>query len=627
MRLSQVCRSFVRHPLFLPVLAASVAVAPLSAGVPGFFTQGDLIITRSVYQATGQAANIVAGSPLPYGGVAVAGTTGGPYPNVFLNDGVDASFGVTSPILVDEMTPTGTLVRTFDVPTNLMVNSFSSKSEMAINLSQDGSAFTFVGYAAPLGQLDVSNSNTPNHVDPTNLVTSAVARVVGQLDLDGTFMATPFDGYSGNNGRAAVLTKDGQYLIAGNAGNGSGTEPINIIDNTGVQIGTPGGPAETTVIGMPTSVCVLPTTTVPLPAEPKNGCQFGFAVQLPPLGDAADKSGKDDNFRSTTVFNNTLYVTKGSGSNGVDTVFQVGAQGSVPTLLADASTTPITIVPGFPTTFPTSSAANRYPFATWFANATTLYVADEGNGNALPYVPDPGAGLEKWTLNTTTGIWSLAYTLQAGLNLGVPYAVPNNPTSGPNIYPNPFTDGLRQLTGRVNRDGTVTLYAVTSTVSTAGDQGADPNKIVAITDNLSFTTATQAAAAEETFTTVRSAVYGEVLRGVAIAGPYLEIHRLTPTPASLWPPNHKFVPVTINVDVEDIVDASPSCKITAITSNEGTSADYRITGALTADLLADRDGSGGDRFYRLTVSCSDNRDNTETRHVDVIVPHDQGGGR
>lgn len=625
MRLSPVRRSFLRHPLFLPVLAATVAVAPLSAGVPGFFAQGDLIVTRSVYQATGQAAAIVAGTALPYGGTAVAGTTGGPYPNVFQNDTVDGSFGVTSPIFVDEMTPSGTLVRTFDVPTNQMVNSFSSKSEMAINLSQDGTAFTFVGYAAPLGQLDVSNSNTPNHVDPTNLVTSAVQRVVGQLDLDGTFMATPFDGYSGNNGRAAVLTKDGQYLIAGNAGNGSGTEPLDIIDNTGVQIGTPGGPAETTVVGMPTSVCVLSPPSPP-PTEPKNGCQFGFSTQS--LGDAADKSGKDDNFRSTTVFNNTLYVTKGSGSNGIDTVFQVGAEGSVPTLLSDASTTPITIVPGFPTTFPTSSSANRYPFATWFANATTMYVADEGSGAAAPYVADLGAGLEKWTLNTTTGIWSLAYTLQAGLNLGVPYAVPNNPTTGPNIYPNPFTDGLRQIVGRVNRDGkTVTLYAVTSTVSTAGDQGADPNKIVAITDNLSFTTAAQAAAAEETFTTVRSAVYGEVLRGVAIAGPYLEIHHATPTPAILWPPNHKFVSVTINVDAEDIVDASPSCKITAITSNEGTSADDRITGALTADLLADRDGSGGDRFYRLTVSCSDSRDNTATRHVDVIVPHDQGGGR
>ncbi len=38
-----------------------------------------------------------------------------------------------------------------------------------------------------------------------------------------------------------------------------------------------------------------------------------------------------------------------------------------------------------------------------------------------------------------------------------------------------------------------TLYAVTSTVRGSGDQGADPNQLVAITDGLGFTTATQAA--------------------------------------------------------------------------------------------------------------------------------------
>ena len=38
----------------------------------------------------------------------------------------------------------------------------------------------------------------------------------------------------------------------------------------------------------------------------------------------------------------------------------------------------------------------------------------------------------------------------------------------------PATDGLRNITGRVNRDGTVSIWAITSTVSGSGDQGADP---------------------------------------------------------------------------------------------------------------------------------------------------------
>jgi hypothetical protein len=74
----------------------------------------------------------------------------------------------------------------------------------------------------------------------------------------------------------------------------------------------------------------------------------------------------------------------------------------------------------------------------------------------------------------------------------------------------PATDGLRNLTGRVNRNGTVTIWAVSSTVSGNGDQDADPNKLVAITDDPRATTLPAA----ESFGTVRAAGYGEVLRGV-----------------------------------------------------------------------------------------------------------------
>jgi hypothetical protein len=63
----------------------------------------------------------------------------------------------------------------------------------------------------------------------------------------------------------------------------------------------------------------------------------------------------------------------------------------------------------------------------------------------------------------------------------------------------------------VNRDGTATIWAVTSTVSGGGDQGADPNKLVEITDPLAAT----GPAAGESFRTVRSARFAEVLRGVS----------------------------------------------------------------------------------------------------------------
>ncbi len=75
------------------------------------------------------------------------------------------------------------------------------------------------------------------------------------------------------------------------------------------------------------------------------------------------------------------------------------------------------------------------------------------------------------------------------------------------------TVGLRNLTGVVNGDQ-VTLWATTSTSSTSGDNGANPNKVVVITDQLSATTATAAVAAES-FKTVVGPTYGTAYRGVA----------------------------------------------------------------------------------------------------------------
>ena len=78
---------------------------------------------------------------------------------------------------------------------------------------------------------------------------------------------------------------------------------------------------------------------------------------------------------------------------------------------------------------------------------------------------------------------------------------------------NPATDGLRNITGRNNGDGTVTVWVITSTISASGDQGADPNKLVSVTDVLDNTdpSITQF----EPFTNIYSAAYGEVLRGVS----------------------------------------------------------------------------------------------------------------
>ena len=198
-----------------------------------------------------------------------------------------------------------------------------------------------------------------------------------------------------------------------------------------------------------------------------------------------------------------------------------------PTLLQTEGVTPynMCVLSGFPTKLKSKTS---FPFGVWFANSTTLYVADEGNGDTT-FVPGSGtlgtytvaaaqtkAGLQKWLFNSTTQQWNLAYTLQAGLALGTPYTITsyptgNNPATG--LPWAPATDGLRNITGTVNGDGTATIYAITSTVSGNGDQGADPNKLVAITDSLAAAGPT--APSGESFATLRSANNLEVLRGVS----------------------------------------------------------------------------------------------------------------
>jgi hypothetical protein len=230
-----------------------------------------------------------------------------------------------------------------------------------------------------------------------------------------------------------------------------------------------------------------------------------------------DKPGKDTNFRGLTIFDNTLYVTKGSGSNGINTVYQAGSPGTLPTgSAADLASVPLTILPGFPST--TASTNTAFPFGIWFADASTLYVCDEGDGvlvspavggNVADAQSQATAGLQKWRL--VNGTWVLQYILQDGLNIGVPYSVNRYPSSL-----NPATGGCRNIEGIRNFDGTVTIFAITSTISANGDTGADPNKLVRVTDRVSDTKLPSGGYLGR-FSTIRTARAGEVLRGVTLA--------------------------------------------------------------------------------------------------------------
>jgi hypothetical protein len=541
------------HPLLRGLTTLSLSALavglPAVAQEPGFqlnlpFFPGNLVVTRSVYD--NKASNVKVGQILPPNCVASSGncvtaTNNGTYPAVFNNVLADANFGLASTIYLDQLTPSGFLLNSLEVPnsaqrgarpqSNQLVTSFSSKSELALHLSTDGRFLTFVGYVAPIDAIDASNANTPGVVDPTNPDSETVFRAVAAVNSFGQFTFTETNAYSGDNGRSAILNNSNGanvFYASGNAGNGSNPQPDGVILGTGAQFIEPTATPES---------FQTPGTPIPLAS---------FSVTE--LGDKIDKVGKDDNFRGMTLFNNVLYFTKGSGSNGVNTVYFVDTTGTacpkgvgVPAVGAPLPVSPLAtgslanlqttglpsnmcILSGFPTVLAKSTSSVNFPFGLFFADANTLYVADEGDGFSSDTTlfthaaAQATAGLEKWIFDATTQTWNLAYTLQNGLELGVPYTVDHYPTgnnSATSLPWSPATDGLRNLTGSVDRFGKVTLYAITSTVSGGGDQGADPNRLVAITDTIQNTTA--ASAANEKFTIVRKADFAEVLRGVSFA--------------------------------------------------------------------------------------------------------------
>jgi hypothetical protein len=550
------------------------------------FVPGSIVVSGTVY--TGRASTVTPGEVLPPGCLNTGPVTNpnsatvnvpllpadqtatdtttaatvtcgyasdnGEYPNlhdshnVWNNTATDSNFGVTSPIILWDLSPRGALLGALHVPSSEIVTSFSSKSELALNRSADGRSLTFMGYRGGPGcpalsldtttntltqgsnmgpvsptapnLLDVSNSNTPGLCDPTNPAVSSFAgannptayyRAIAEVDARGRIFYTDGNAYSGDNSRAAVEGDNGLYYTVGNDNN-SGLKkkqmPItqlgyNLSHSTGAELFFPGA--------------------VP-PVPPNNNMISYFEF-------SGDKPGKDTNFRGVAISDDTLYVTKGSGGNGVNTVYQLGTPGVLPNPgnapAGGLINEPYTILAGFPTsTDTTANTGGYYPFGLWFANDSTLYVCNEGD---LVYTPnqtidgrvnvaDAGtlatSGIQKWVRTTAANgsqTWVLQYTLQNGLDLGVPYSVPNYPASIA-----PATGGCRNLTGVVNRDGTATIYAVTSTISLNPDAGADPNKLVKVTDRLS---ASQPATSGylDRFETIRSASAGEVFRGVAPA--------------------------------------------------------------------------------------------------------------
>lgn len=112
-------------------------------------------------------------------------------------------------------------------------------------------------------------------------------------------------------------------------------------------------------------------------------------------------------------------------------------------------------------------------------------------------------------------------------------------------------------------------------------------------------------------------------------------------PTVLSPPNHQYVSFSLESCIQSITDqcngtiSVGSAQITKVTSDEpddvggggdgNTTNDIVITGAITVDLRAERQGGGDGRVYEVQFSVQDTAGNVTQGSCPVQVPHDQSG--
>jgi len=342
--------------------------------------------------------------------------------------GVGGGFidGVPTPISLVEFTTSGTEVMTDTLPTSDSGNNFGivgeygSSSEANLQLSANDQSLLISGYQADAsyagigspGGLGYSNENG-DALAQSNA--NLVPRLIADVGYNGVAnISTQFDDIYNQNNPRSVWSANGTVFYI--AGQGNSTNDQGIFT---VKAGS------NTVTGSPAPTPISSNT--------------GLAIRI------------------VSEYNGNLYYSTDVKSAATGIFEYTG----VPTTSAAVATQILPANNGLSG----SSKIDYSPDDFFFANTTTLYVADTGDTKNK----GPGdGGIQKWSL--ISGDWTLDYTLTPS-NFIQNY---NNKTSG-------ATDGevgFESLTGVVV-GGNVDLFAVSYTIA-----DADADGLYSISDSL-----------------------------------------------------------------------------------------------------------------------------------------------
>ncbi|HEV2674250.1 MAG TPA: PEP-CTERM sorting domain-containing protein [Aliidongia sp.] len=461
------------HWLGLSILAplAVMGAVPAAAQTIGSFTPGDLVI--SVYGNGGGTGTYSDNQAAPITLQEVT-TSGAAVGQLVLPQTTTTSNGVTNSAISGE---------------------YGSSSEGTLQLSANGQFLTIAGYGVNAANF---NANAQSYGGGTK---GCIGDAGACYPLAQTASVAGFPGSAGSGVTTATVVPRVVALIGANGSVDTSTALTGVFNENN-----------------PRSVATVDGSSFYISGQGFNKSDTTTQGLFFAKRGATTATAIDTSFdaRAVSIQKGQLYLSADSteGSGVHENISSYGTAGNLPTSAATAS-----ILGGLKSKYQTTSSSQLNvidaglggskiylsPENYFFANTTTLYVADSGNpkgdnngsGGATQGLSD--GGLQKWIFNGTG--WVLEYTLSTGLlNF-----VADTTACGANQI-DCGTTGLIGLTGEVIGNS-VELFATNATL---GD--LDQTYLYGITDSLTGTTG-----AGESFQVLDTAAPDTNIRGVSFA--------------------------------------------------------------------------------------------------------------